>query len=128
LSASSAPIRQPIKGVVGYENAHVYQIQRTEDRRLRYRLRLGPFVTEEEAEAILTKVRDIYPCALTATAEADDLRAIASVQAKLDARQPVDKVLASRGHCLGCGQGREHGEHRPFAACDQDCRGGPAGV
>jgi SPOR domain len=99
LSASTAPISQPIKGIVGCEHAHVYQIQRTEDRRVRYRLRLGPFASEDAADAILEKVRDIYPSALTATAEADDLRAIAAIQAKLDAQlaahKPVEKAAAA---------------------------------
>jgi hypothetical protein len=100
LSASTAPISQPIKGIVGCPGAHVYQILRTEDRRVRYRLRLGPFASEDEAEVVLNKVRDIYPSALTATAEADDLRAIASMKAKIDAlhapaqrsmQKPADK-------------------------------------
>jgi hypothetical protein len=86
LSASTVPIGQPIKGVIGCPNAHVYQIQRTEDRRLRYRLRLGPFATEEEAVAALETVRDIYPGALTATAEGEDLRALQAIQAKIRAQ------------------------------------------
>jgi hypothetical protein len=69
----------------------VYQIQRTEDRRVRYRLRLGPFSTEDEADAVLAKVRDIYPSALTATADADDLKAIANWQAKLP-QAPAEKL------------------------------------
>src|SRR5579862_7078245 len=86
LSASSAPIGQPAKQLAELTaTAHVYQITRTEDRRPRYRLRLGPFATEDEAEALLRKVRDLYPSALTATAESDDLRAIASLQAKAEA-------------------------------------------
>jgi hypothetical protein len=86
LSASTAPISQPIKGVIGCPDAHVYQIQRTEDRRLRYRLRLGLFATEDEAYAVLEKVRDIYPGALTATADAEDLRALEAIQAKVTAQ------------------------------------------
>jgi SPOR domain len=85
LSASTAPISLPIERIAGCEHAHVYQVQRTEDRRVRYRLRLGPFASEDEAVAILEKVRDIYPSALTATADADDLRAIATKQARTDA-------------------------------------------
>lgn len=85
LSASTAPIGQPSKGFADCEHAHVYQIQRVEDRRVRYRLRLGPFASEDEADAVLEKVRDMYPSALTATAEADDVRAIATAQAKIDA-------------------------------------------
>jgi hypothetical protein len=88
LSASSAPISPPAKGIAGCQHAHVYQVQRTEDRRPRYRLRVGPFANEDEAEAILQKVRDVYPGALTATADADDLRAIATLRSKANALQP----------------------------------------
>ena len=81
LSASTAPISVPIAGVPGTQ-AHVYQLQRPEDGRMRYRLRLGPFTKEEDADAVLLKVREVYPSALTATAGSDDLRAIAALQAK----------------------------------------------
>jgi hypothetical protein len=87
LSASSAPIDVP-KGIAGCERVHVFLVQRIEDRRPRYRLRLGPFVTEDEAEAALEKVRTVYPGALTATADAEDLRAMAARQAKSGALQP----------------------------------------
>src|SRR5450631_2272791 len=87
LSTSSAPAALPAKSIAGCEHAHLYQLQRTEDRRPRYRLRLGPFATEDEADAILDKVRDLYPCALTATADVDDLRAIAVLRAKSDTPQ-----------------------------------------
>ena len=82
LSASSAPLSQPAKSFLPPGAAHVYQIQRMEDRRPRYRLRLGPFATEDEADAMLGIVRDVYPSALTATAESDDLRAIAALLPK----------------------------------------------
>jgi SPOR domain len=88
LSASSAPIDVPPKGIAGCEHVHFFQVQRIEDRRPRYRLRLGPFVTEDEAEAALDKVRVIYPSALTATADAEDLRVMAAMQAKSDTSQP----------------------------------------
>jgi hypothetical protein len=79
LSTSSAPIDVPAKGMAGCPQAHVYQVQRIEDRRPRYRLRLGPFAREDDADAELLKVRDIYPGALTATADADDLRIIGAL-------------------------------------------------
>jgi len=96
LSASSAPIDLPVKGFPGCERAHVYQVQRTEDRRPRYRLRLGPFANEDLAEAILQKVRDIYPGALTATADADDLRAIMALAAKTNPPQPAERAAPVR--------------------------------
>jgi hypothetical protein len=87
LSASTAPISVPMKAVAEHPGTHVYQIQRTEDRRVRYRLRFGPFDTEAEAEALLSTVREIYPSALTATAEPDDLRNIEAIKNKIEAQQ-----------------------------------------
>jgi len=93
LSTSTAPISVPDTRIAGGQHAHVYQIQRSEDRRMRYRLRLGPFTHEDEAITVLDLVRQIYPTALTATADADDLRAIAAVAAKTDpVRVPVEKL------------------------------------
>ena len=90
LSASTAPIDLlPAKRIAGFGNAQVYQMQRVEDGRPRFRLRLGPFANEDEAEAALPKVRDIYPSALTATADADDLRTIATLRAKAPVPAPA---------------------------------------
>jgi SPOR domain len=101
LSASTAPVSIPTKAFAGCSDAHVYQIQVTEDGRTRYRLRLGPFATEDEADAILAVARDTYPGALTATAGASDLRVIGSMQAKVDARQssarkPTDATVTEK--------------------------------
>ena len=101
LSASTAPISIPTQPFAGFSDAHVYQIQVTEDGRTRYRLRLGPFATEDEADAILAFARDTYPGALTATAGASDLRAIGNIQAKVDSRQstvrkPTDTAAENR--------------------------------
>jgi hypothetical protein len=85
LSASGAPIGLPEKSMA--KNAYVFQVQRIEDGRQRYRLRLGPFANEDEADAVLQSVREIYPSALTATADLQDLRAIAAMQAKASALQ-----------------------------------------
>lgn len=82
LSASSAPLTLPNKEFSSGPGVHAYQIQRLEDRRPRYRLRLGPFTTEDEAEAMLAIVRHVYPGALTATADADDLKALAAFKPK----------------------------------------------
>jgi hypothetical protein len=95
LSASSAPIDLPANPIASCQHAHVYQLQRIEDRRPRYRLRLGPFADEDEADTILEKVRDIYPRALMATADADDLRVIAAIQAKAGALPPAASASAA---------------------------------
>src|SRR6202158_5990589 len=70
LSTSSAPVTLPAKSMAGCEHAHLYQLQRTEDRRPRYRLRLGPVATAKEADAILEGVGDVYSGCLTRTAGA----------------------------------------------------------
>lgn len=91
LSASSAPLSQPARTFAAPDGAYVYQIQRMEDRRLRYRLRLGPFVTEDEADAMLATVRDVYPSALTATAESDDLKAITALKPRPESA-PIPQI------------------------------------
>ena len=96
LSVSTAPISVPTKAFTNSPlSAHVYQIQVTEDGRTRYRLRFGPFASEDQADAVLAEVRDTYPGALTATASASDLRVIGTMQAKADQRSAAPK-LASR--------------------------------
>jgi hypothetical protein len=105
LSVSTSPMSLPEARMAGGLHAHVYQIQRNEDRRMRYRLRLGPFANEDEADTVLELVRQIYPAALTATADADDLRAIAAIAAKtnkakrtspdVNAPPPAERALES---------------------------------
>src|ERR1700761_9807587 len=68
LSSSTASIGLPTLNLAGAEAAHAYEIRRTEEGRVRYRLRLGPFESEDVADLILAMVREIYPSALTATA------------------------------------------------------------
>jgi hypothetical protein len=82
LHASTAPIGLPSKSPTANEHARLYQIQRVDDGRIRYRLRLGPFATEDEAEVVLAQARLEYPGALLVTAAADDLHAIALVRGR----------------------------------------------
>jgi hypothetical protein len=89
LGASSAPLELPVEDLASGSQAYVYRIRRNEDGRIRYRLRLGPFVREEDADAALSKVRNVYPSALTATAWVEDLNAIAVQQAKAGITRPV---------------------------------------
>jgi hypothetical protein len=108
----------------------VYQIQRIEDRRLRFRLRLGPFQTEEQADAQLAIVRDIYPSALTATAESDDLRAIEALEAKAGARR-LSAARAERAGRAAATQAAERNAEIPVlgaapAAHDPELPRGPS--
>ena len=87
LSVSTAPINLPKMPFDCCREAHIYQIQVSEDGRMRYRLRLGPFVFEDDADAVLQEVREIYPAALTATACGLDLRNIESMEEKAESRR-----------------------------------------
>jgi hypothetical protein len=78
LSTSNAPFSMPLAKLPNSDHLHVHQVQRVEDGRLRFRLRLGPIMSELEADAVLGTVLHHYPFALTATAGEDDLNAIAA--------------------------------------------------
>src|ERR1700693_503955 len=73
LHASTAPIGLPSKSPAGNEHARLYQIQRVDDGRIRYRLRLGPFATEDEAEIALAQSRLGYSRARVVTGAAEGL-------------------------------------------------------
>jgi hypothetical protein len=95
LHASTAPIGLPSKSPAGNEHARLYQIQRVDDGRIRYRLRLGPFATEDEAEVALAQARLEYPGALMVTAAADDLHAISLVRGKANPGGPSADVRST---------------------------------
>lgn len=82
LSTSSAPLSVPPKKMATWDQLHVYQVQREEGGRRRFRLRLGPISSELEADAILASVREHYPAAFMATPDQDDLRAITTATGK----------------------------------------------
>jgi hypothetical protein len=94
LSASTAPINLPKKPFDVCPDAHIYLIQATEDKRVRYRLRLGSFVFEDDANAVLQEVREIYPAAVTASACAQDIRHIESMQARVEAKKAPARKAA----------------------------------
>jgi len=64
LCASMAPLAVA-KSLPGFETYRLYQVTRREDGRTRYRLRLGFFTSEADAEAVLNSVRNDYPTAFT---------------------------------------------------------------
>jgi hypothetical protein len=74
LCASMAPVQLANKTLPGLENYRLYQVTRVEDGRTRYRLRLGFFATEAEAEDVLATVREQYPTAFTACLAEEDRR------------------------------------------------------
>ncbi len=74
LCASMAPVQLNSKSLPGLESYRLYQVTRVEDGRTRYRLRLGFFESESEAEEVLVKVREQYPTAFTACLCEEDRR------------------------------------------------------
>jgi hypothetical protein len=65
LCASMAPVANLAKSLPGLESYRLYQVARREDGRTRYRLRLGFFTSEADAETVLNTVRDTYPTAFS---------------------------------------------------------------
>lgn len=63
LCASQAPIANVAKSLPGLDSYRLYQVARREDGRTRYRLRLGFFTSEADAEAVLNIVRNSHPTA-----------------------------------------------------------------
>ncbi len=72
LCASMAPIATAGKTLPGFDSQRLYQVARAEDGRTRYRLRLGFFTSEADAEQVLAAVRDQYPTAFTACLADED--------------------------------------------------------
>jgi hypothetical protein len=82
LSTGGSPLEIPARPAPGLPQAHMYRVQKIEDGRARYRLRFGPFATEDEADEVLKIVRKNYPSSLLATADAEDLRVIGGIHTK----------------------------------------------
>jgi hypothetical protein len=65
LCASQAPASNVAKSLPGLDGYRLFQVSRVEDGRTRYRLRLGFFTSEADAENVLATVRVQYPTAFT---------------------------------------------------------------
>jgi len=61
-------------GIPGLDRYKLYQVSRMEDGRRRYRLRLGFFTTEADAEDVLVSVRSRFATAFTACLCDEDLK------------------------------------------------------
>jgi len=96
LATASVPIALPQFPPESFPGTLLYQLQRTEERRVRFRLRLGPFGTEDAADIALLKVRERYPGALTATAAEDDLRIVGPL-AHQPAAVPTERAALPSG-------------------------------
>ncbi len=95
LCASMAPVQLASKSLPGLESYRLYQVTRVEDGRTRYRLRLGFFPTEREAEEVLAKVREQYPTAFAACLCEEDRRHTRGYVVSAPAAKPAMTIVAS---------------------------------
>ncbi len=96
LCASMAPAQLTSKSLPGLEAYRLYQVTRVEDGRTRYRLRLGFFTTEAEAEEVLLRVREQYPTAFTACLSEEDRRHTRGYIIKAPASKPMMTIVPSQ--------------------------------
>lgn len=74
LHAAMTPIDLNDHALSGFEQYKLYQVSKMEDGRRRYRLRLGFFTTEAQAEDVLATVRARYATAFTSCLAQEDLK------------------------------------------------------
>jgi len=91
LCASMTPMPSVPKSLAGFEEFKLFQVSRVEDGRRRYRLRLGFFNCQAEAELLLGSIRTLYPAAFAGAASQEDLRFRGETQiaTKSTAQKPV---------------------------------------
>jgi hypothetical protein len=74
LCAAMTPIDLNSQPIAGLDQYKLYQVSRMEDGRRRYRLRLGFFSNESQAEDVLSSVRGRYATAFTSCLCEEDLK------------------------------------------------------
>jgi hypothetical protein len=112
LCASMAPAQLTGKTLPGLDSYRLYQVSRVEDGRTRYRLRLGFFTSEADAEVVLATVREKYPTAFAACLCDEDRRYArgylpdsASLSDTQIQKRPVSLVAdASKAHAAAAPQ------------------------
>ncbi|HEY8537920.1 MAG TPA: SPOR domain-containing protein [Steroidobacteraceae bacterium] len=104
LCASMAPIANAPKALPGLEQYRIYQVTRREDGRTRYRLRLGFFATEADAEAVLNIVRVSYPTAFTTCLSDEDKKFTRGYV--VEPVTPKMTVVENRAHATAAGPAR----------------------
>ena len=96
LRTSTARIGSPPKGLLPIDRLHVYQLMRGHDARPQFQLRLGIIESEQEADALLSMVREHYPGAIKERAEDDDKAAIARAACPVEPAKPARAVAAAK--------------------------------
>ena len=96
LRTSTATIGSPPKELLRLHRLHVYELARNHEGRPEFRLRLGMIESELEADAILSKVREHYPAAITEVAEDGDRAAIAGAVRHAESLKPASPVTDAK--------------------------------
>jgi len=96
LRTSTARIGSPPKGLLPIDRLHVYQLMRGHDAQPQFQLRLGIIESEQEADALLSMVREHYPGAIKERAEDDDKAAIARAACPVELAKPARAVAAAK--------------------------------
>ena len=96
LRTSTARIGSPPKGLLPIDRLHVYQLMRGHDARPQFQLRLGIIESEQEADALLSMVREHYPGAIKERAEDDDKAAIARAACPAEPAKTARAVAAAK--------------------------------
>ena len=97
LTSSTTPVSLPANTHPELKRFKFFVSRRREDGRERFRLHLGYFSTQEEAEGLLELVREVYPAAWASVAPGQKLRAqqaAAAVSAPMPAPAPAPAVVA----------------------------------
>ena len=94
LCASTTPVGLAQPTHAGLKRFTFFVSRRLEEGRERFRLHMGYFDSQEEAEKILDLVRDVYPAAWAGVAPGIKLRARAALPEPAPAEAPVTTVSA----------------------------------
>jgi len=95
LCASTTPVALTPPDHAGLKRFTFFVSRRREEGRERFRLHMGYFESQEEAERLLDIVREIYPGAWAGLAPGQRLRAKAEQQAAQEAAQAASPAAAS---------------------------------
>src|ERR1700681_153930 len=95
LCSSTSPVALAPPDHAGLKRFSFFVSRRREEGRERFRLHMGYFQTQEEAEKLLDIVREIYPGAWAGMAHGQRLRAAATVAASQSAAAaPIEQEVA----------------------------------
>src|SRR5580693_1357126 len=94
LCSSTSPVALAPPDHAGLKRYTFFVSRRREEGRERFRLHMGYFESQEEAEKLLDIVREIYPGAWAGMAPGQRLRAAAAAAAQAPSAAPIEQEVA----------------------------------